>query len=63
MTFRTSGQTDISSWLAVWEGGVYMTSMCIKQGKKGIRSQMGLNNHLFLEVGTLPRPWMSVATS
>ena len=41
MTLRTSGPSDSESWHRVWETATFVTSMCTRQGKKGLFSQIG----------------------
>ena len=50
MTVTTTGESDVLSMMDVWEAGVAINAMCIRLGKKGVWSAMGLHDRLSVSV-------------
>ena len=45
MTIRTtgrgSGNTDVWSWGRLWEVGVALVGVCVREGKEGVQGRLG----------------------
>lgn len=54
VTIFSNGDADVETWYHLWEATVALNAMCVRAGKRGTATGLGVLKNLFIEISNQP---------